>query len=67
MYITYIKVNDGGKSDTTHFHYSNGHAIWHNFPNITHIKGNNGLELAISNSIDLTFPMVYPSLKLQFV
>ena len=44
---------------------SNGLASWHGFPDITHIKVNNGhkSESAILNFIELKFFRAYPSLK----
>ena len=70
MYITDIKVNDGRKikltickSDltlkTSILFYSNGLAIWHGFPDIMHIKANNGQKPAILNLIELKFFMAY--------
>ena len=61
MYITDIEVNDGRKSAIfkliffkaypslkAHFFVvCNGLAIWHSFPDITHIKVNNGLKSTI--------------------
>ena len=44
--------------------HGNGLAIWHSFPDITHIKANNGLESTILNLIRLNFFRAYPSLKL---
>ena len=43
--------------------YSNGLAIWHSFPNITHIKVNNGIKSVILNLIDFEIFRAYPSLK----
>ena len=37
--------------ETTHSAYSNGLAIWHSFPDITHISVNNGHKSAILNMI----------------
>ena len=37
------------------------------FPDITHIKVNNGLKFAILNLIDLKLFRVYPSLKLHIL
>ena len=33
--------------------YSNGLAIWHSFPDITHSKVNNGLKSTILNMIEI--------------
>ena len=42
-------------------------AIWHNFPDTTHIKVNNGLKLTILNfQIELTFFRAYSSLNHKF-
>ena len=41
--------------------YSNDLAIWHNFPDITHITVNNGRKWAIFNFIVLKFYRAYPS------
>ena len=38
-------------------------AIWHDFPDITHIKVSNGRKSAILNFIVLIFFMKYPSLN----
>ena len=35
--------------------HSNGPAIWHSFPDITHIKVNNGSKASILNLIELAF------------
>ena len=43
--------------------HNNGLAIWHGFPDITHIEVINGRKLAILNFIELTFFRAYPSLK----
>ena len=47
--------------------HSNGIAIWHGFPVITHIEVKSGRRSAISNLIKLKFFMVYPYLKLHFL
>ena len=44
--------------------YSNGLAIWHGFPDITHnYKGNNVHKSVILNLIKLKYFRSYPSLK----
>ena len=43
--------------------YSKGVVIWHGFPDITHIKINNGSKSAIFNLIELKFFRAYLSLK----
>ena len=47
--------------------YSNHLAIWHSFPNITHIKVNNDQKLAILNLIELNFFKACPYLKLHIL
>ena len=55
MHITDIKVNDDHKSAIFELDKvdSNGLAIWHSFPDITHIKVNNGLKSIILNLIEI--------------
>ena len=43
--------------------YINGPAIWHGFPDITHIEVNNGRKLVILSLIELKFLRVYLFLK----
>ena len=50
-------------SDCAGINFGNGLAIWHGFPNIRHIKVNNGRKSAILNLIELKFFRAYPSLK----
>ena len=46
----------------SHFVLCNGLAIWHGFPYISHIKGNNDHKSAILNFIELKCFRAYPSL-----
>ena len=73
----YMKLNDGRKSaifELTFFmahrtlkphilFYSNGLAIWHSFPDIIHIKVNNGRKSPFLHLIELIFFRAYPTLK----
>ena len=46
---------------------SNGLAIWHGFPVITHIEVKSGSRLTIFNLIKLEFFMVYHYIKLHIL
>ena len=45
------------------YSYCNGLASWHDFPDITHTKGNNGHQSAILNFIELNIFRANHSLK----
>ena len=74
MYITDIKVSHILIRSSWHFSghypslkphilfYSNGLAIWHSFPDITHTEVNDGLKSAILNLTEFTFFKAYGSL-----
>ena len=63
LFLNFIKMTFLKTLKTHILLYGYHLATWYSFPDITHIKVNNGLQLAILNLIELTFFMEYPYLK----